>query len=109
MDISLLRLKLQKLGIARNARILQGFFKTGKGEYGEGDIFLGVRVPELRKLAHGHRDIRISDVRKLLRSPIHEERLLALLILVIKYATGTTLTQKKIYGLYLRNTRYINN
>jgi hypothetical protein len=80
---------LQKLGDKQMAKILQGFFKTGPGEYGEGDIFLGIRVPELRKLAKEYQDIPSREVRQLLKAPIHEERLLALLILVRKYSKGT--------------------
>jgi hypothetical protein len=80
---------LQKLGDKQRAKILQGFFKTGPGEYGEGDIFMGIRVPELRKLAKEYQDIPSREVRQLLKAPIHEERLLALLILVRKYSKGT--------------------
>ncbi len=101
--------RLQKLGSRQGAKILQGFFKTGPGEYGEGDIFLGIRVPELRKLTKEYQDIPLKDVRQLLKAPIHEERLLALLILVCKYSKGTESDKKRIYDLYLRNTRYINN
>lgn len=104
-----IRSKLQKLGNKQKAIVLQRFFKTGTGEYGEGDIFLGVRVPEVRKLAKEYKDIRISDVRKLMESPIHEERLLALLIFVIKYSEGNDLVKRRVYELYLKNTRHINN
>ena len=104
-----IRSKLQKLGNKQKAIVLQRFFKTGTGEYGEGDIFLGVRVPEVRKLAKEYKDIRISDVRKLMESPIHEERLLALLIFVIKYSKGNDLVKRRVYELYLKNTRHINN
>ncbi len=100
---------LQKLGSKQRANFLQGFFKTGSGEYGEGDIFLGIRVPELRKLAKEYQDIPLKDVRQLLKAPIHEERLLSLLILVRKYSKGTESEKKRIYDLYLRNTRFINN
>ena len=109
MELYDIRSKLQKLGNKQKARVLQRFFKTGTGDYGEGDIFLGVRVPEVRKLAKEYKDIRISDVRKLLKSPIHEERLLALLIVVIKYSKGNDLVKRRVYEFYLKNTRHINN
>lgn len=109
MELHDIRSKLQKLGNKQKARVLQRFFKTGTGEYGEGDIFLGVRVPEVRKLAKEYKDIRISDVRNLMEAPIHEERLLALLIFVIKYSQGNDLVKRRVYELYLKNTRHINN
>jgi 3-methyladenine DNA glycosylase AlkD len=87
----------------------QRFFKTGKGEYGEGDEFLGIRVPVLRKHAKKFSDIPIDQVRQLLESPFHEERLCALLLLVRKFAAGDEQEQTAIYNLYLNNTRYINN
>jgi 3-methyladenine DNA glycosylase AlkD len=88
---------------------LERFFKTGKGEYGEGDVFLGVMVPDSRKVAEKYRDIPLSDVTKLLKSKIHEHRLVALLILVQKYQTESDQGKKKIFDLYLKNTRHINN
>ncbi len=100
---------LEELGDKQRAKILQGFFKTGPGEYGEGDIFLGIRVPELRKLAKEYQDIPSGEVRQLLKAPIHEKRLLALLILVRKYSKGTESEKKRIYELYLNSTRFINN
>jgi len=109
MKLHDIRSKLRKLGNKQKARILQGFFKTGRGEYAEDDIFLGVRVPEIRKLAGEYQDISITDVQKLLKSPIHEERLLALIIFVIKYSKGNDVVKKRIYELYLKNTRHINN
>ena len=109
MMVEEIQRRLQKLGNRQRAKILQGFFKTGPGEYGEGDIFLGIRVPELRKLAKAYQDIPLKDVRQLLKAPIHEERLLSLLILVNKYSKGNETEKKLIYDLYLRNTRYINN
>ncbi len=101
--------KLRRLSSKEKAKILQGFFKTGPGQYGEGDIFLGITVPLLRQLAKECRDTRIIDAVKLLRSSIHEERLLALFLLMQLYVKGNEIVKKKIYLLYLRNTRYINN
>jgi len=88
---------------------LQRFFKTGPGEYGEGDVFIGLRVPQLRTLASRFEDLGIDDAVILLRSSIHEERLLALLILVHTYKRGSDLNKRKIFDLYLENTYFINN
>jgi len=87
----------------------QRFFKTGKGEYGEGDKFLGIRVPVLRQQTKKYADIALSEVTVLLRSPFHEERLCALLLLVRKFSKGNEKDKAGIYNLYLKNTRYINN
>jgi 3-methyladenine DNA glycosylase AlkD len=89
--------------------ILQRFFKTGPGEYAEGDTFLGLTVPQLRALAKRYRGLSLREIATLLRSPIHEERLLALLLLVQAYRDGDADAQRRIYKLYLRSTRYINN
>jgi 3-methyladenine DNA glycosylase AlkD len=101
--------RLQQLASPGTAEILQKFFKTGPGEYGEGDIFIGVRVPDLRKLAKEFQDITTSEVLAFLASSIHEERFLALLILVRNYGRGDEIEKKKIYDLYLENTSYINS
>ncbi|MCC7300445.1 MAG: DNA alkylation repair protein [Verrucomicrobia bacterium] len=83
------------------------FFKTGPGQYGEGDLFLGIKVPVLRKLAKEHRDITLNDAVELLQSPFHEIRLLALLVLVLQYERGENKTT--IYSAYLANAHRINN
>jgi 3-methyladenine DNA glycosylase AlkD len=101
--------RLQKMGNKEDARFLQGFFKTGVGQYGEGDIFLGIRVPALRELAKEYQQLPHEKVLPLLRSPYHEERLFALIIFVNAFAQGDESIQKKIYDLYLTNTRHINN
>ncbi len=85
------------------------FFKCGKGEYGEGDKFLGVRVPQIRKLAKSYSKISLPDVVKLLRCEYHEARLLALILFVNQYKKAHAAGQEEIYKLYLANTRYINN
>jgi len=87
----------------------QRFFKTGKGEYGESDIFLGIRVPVLRKLVNKYRGISLEEVSKSLHSKFHEERLLAVLMLVQLFKTGGDEEQKQIYCLYLDNIEFINN
>lgn len=89
---------------------LQRFFKTGKGEYGEGDKFLGITVPIQRQLAKAYLDLPPKDLKALLNSTIHEERLTALLILVQQYQrTDSLLQQKKIYNFYFANIAGINN
>jgi 3-methyladenine DNA glycosylase AlkD len=100
---------IRRLADPEKAKILQRFFKTGPGQYGEGDVFAGITVPVTRKLVRKYRDISLGDAVELLQSPVHEERLLALLILVEKCRRGDDATRKRIYGLYLKNTRCINN
>ncbi len=87
----------------------QRFFKTGKGEYGEGDRFLGIRVPIIRKQAKKYKEMVVEEIQKLLKSPFHEERLCALLLLVNRFARGDEMERIAIYQLYLYNTQYINN
>jgi 3-methyladenine DNA glycosylase AlkD len=91
------------------ARISRRFFKTGPGEYGAGDRFIGLTVPQVRSFAKTYRNLPLSETYQLLRSPIHEERLLALIILVEKYQRAEIAGRRRIYELYLRSTRYINN
>ena len=85
------------------------FFKTGKGEYGEGDKFLGIRVPILRQHAKEYKDIELSEIHKLLKSKFHEERLCALFLLTFYYQQGNKQEKIAAYKLYLTNTQYINN
>ncbi len=85
------------------------FFKTGPGQYGEGDKFLGVIVPDIRKVARAHRDASLDEAEQLLKSEWHEARLLAVILLVMQYEKGDGETQKQIYDFYMTNTRYINN
>ena len=98
---------LQKLADKKQAKLLQGFFKTGKGEYGEGDIVLGIKVPVQSEVAKKHKGASLKDVQNLLSSKIHEHRLVALLILIEKFKT--TNNKKEIVDIYLKNTKYINN
>lgn len=101
--------QLKNLGNREQAAISRRFFKTGPGEYGEGDIFIGIKVPVLRKLVKEYPDLSLKDVKTLLRSKYHEERLLALLILVSKFKKGDVSTRQEIYDLYLKNTSSVNN
>lgn len=100
---------LHALANARDAAFLQRFFKTAPGEYGEGDQFLGIRVPQLRHLARRFRELPHEQVLTLLRSPWHEHRLLALLLLVDQYRRGTDAEREAIHRAYLDNIVYINN
>ncbi len=91
------------------ARILRRFFKTGPGEYGEGDRFLGIRVPVLRTLVKKYRGtITLPDIKKLLRSPYHEKRLFSLLLMIDTFGAHQAL-RREIFGCCLAHTRYINN
>lgn len=101
--------KLLQLGNKEIAAAQKKFFKTGPGEYGEGDVFIGVRVPELRKLVKEYHGVPVPEVKMLLTSKIHEERLLALLMLVRKFSTGDETEKQNIYELYLEHTCFINN
>jgi 3-methyladenine DNA glycosylase AlkD len=109
MNLLKLRHDLGKFSNKQQAKILQGFFKTGPGEYAQGDIFLGVKVPLLRSLAKQCQELAFNETLKLLKSPIHEERFLSLLILMLKYRQSHLSGQKRIYKAYLKHSRYINN
>jgi len=87
----------------------QKYFKTGRGQYGFGDKFLGIRVPELRKLVSKFQGTPISQLHKLLKSEFHEIRLFSLLLCVHQFSKGDVKTREKIYKLYLNNTMHINN
>jgi 3-methyladenine DNA glycosylase AlkD len=101
--------RLRVLGDRKRAQILQRFFKTAPGEYGEGDVFVGLRVPEIRKLAKEYQMLPLPEVIQLLQSSIHEVRLLALIILIHIYTRGDDSVQNQIYNLYIENTRSINS
>ncbi|MBF0252476.1 MAG: DNA alkylation repair protein [Candidatus Omnitrophica bacterium] len=100
---------LRGFGSAEKAAVLQGFFKTGPGEYGEGDIFIGVKVPEIRSLVKNYCLTKEQIPLILLHSKIHEERLFALMVMVSVYAKATDEKKRKIYELNLKNTEHINN
>ncbi|MFO0756057.1 MAG: DNA alkylation repair protein [Byssovorax sp.] len=91
------------------ARSSMRFFKTGPGQYGEGDRFVGVTVPAQRAIARAHRGLPLAEIEALLASAIHEERLTALLILVDTAARGDGATKQACYDLYLRNLKWVNN
>jgi 3-methyladenine DNA glycosylase AlkD len=100
---------LKKAARPERCEQLQRFFKTGPGEYAEGDRFLGVYVPEVRKIAEQYRDLPHKEIDTLLQSPIHEGRLTALMILAEQFGRGDKRIQKRIYDYYLSRTKYVNN
>lgn len=100
---------LLKAADSGKAAILQRFFKTGKGEYAEGDKFLGLTVPVTRAIARKHSGLALGGVAALLRSPWHEHRLCALMLLSERFSKDNEPGRKRIYDIYLANTRYINN
>jgi len=104
-----IKTRLQRLANKETAKVLQGFFKTGPGEYGEGDIFIGIKVPPLRAVAKEFENASLKTVKGFLKSKIHEERVLALMILVRQFARADERLRQQIYDLYLTQTRFINN
>lgn len=109
LTLSDLERELREASDPERARNLAWFFKTGKGQYGEGDEFSGITVPVLRKIAKRFIHLGLGDIRKLLNSPIHEHRFTALEILVFQYQAGDGPTKQKVFDFYLKNTRQINN
>lgn len=108
MNVAIWKNQLNNVSSAEKAKILSGFFKTGKGQYGEGDIFIGVTVPQNRAISKNFHSLSISEISKMLREPIHEYRLAALLALIEKFKKNPE-SQKEIVDLYLANTDKINN
>jgi 3-methyladenine DNA glycosylase AlkD len=106
---SQIRAALKRHADPRQASILPRFFKTGPGEYGEGDTFIGVKVPQVRSVARAFRSAPLNTAIELLKSPIHEERLLALLLLVEQYDKGDEEQRSTIFNVYIRQTKFINN
>jgi 3-methyladenine DNA glycosylase AlkD len=107
--IAAIQRELDGLGDASRAATLQRFFKTGPGEYAAGDRFRGIRVPILRGLARKYQDVSLAAAERLLQSTFHEDRLLALLILIRHYQRGGQVIRDKVHRLYLKNTRFVNN
>jgi 3-methyladenine DNA glycosylase AlkD len=105
MTLAALRRDLRAVADPAHAKVALSFFKTGKGEYGDGDRFLGIRVPALRAVVGAHTDLPLGDVEKLLASAWHEERLAALLILVRRYPSEPD----AVYALYFRNIARVNS
>jgi 3-methyladenine DNA glycosylase AlkD len=110
-ELTLTDLKKELAAIAdpERARNLAWFFKTGAGEYGHGDRFIGIKVPDQRRIARRYVDLSFEDIVRMLESPVHEHRFTALEILVAKYENGDETQKRAIVDLYLKHTRYINN
>ena len=103
------RKRLATLADPEIARHSQRFFKTGPGEYGEGDVFRGIRLPDLRSLARRAANMPLGEVVRLLRSRHHEDRLLAVILMVARFTRGDDAMKRRVAEAYLANTRYINN
>ena len=103
MNAQDLELSLKKYADEKDALFLQRFFKTGKGQYGEGDIFIGVRMPQLRLVCKQFSDLQLREVQKLLNSKVHEHRMAALIILRLQYRLSSEQKKDSIYNLYLKN------
>lgn len=101
--------ELTELADPKRAKILARFFKTAKGQYGEGDVFLGITVPTVRRIAFRNFDVSLKEIRKLLESKVHEHRLCGLIILVKKYQQTNVENKWKIVDFYISNTDRINN
>jgi 3-methyladenine DNA glycosylase AlkD len=104
-----LQIRLRALRNPQDAAFLARFFKTGPGQYGQGDVFLGVRVPVVRRVAKAFAGLPLAEIESLLHSEIHEERLAALVILVTQAGKADAATRKRLYEFYLAHTRHINN
>jgi 3-methyladenine DNA glycosylase AlkD len=109
MSLAALKRDLRRHASPRKASLLQRFFKTGPGEYGEGDRFLGVVVPDIRAVAKRFRGLDLPRFAPLLKSPFHEERLLGLLMLVDRYQRGDDREKERAWRCYLVHFPYINN
>ena len=109
LSLTEIRKAISKQKNPAQAIILQRFFKTGKGEYGEGDIFYGIKVPEQRTIAKQFKDLAFDDLKELIKSKVHEERLIAAFILVDQYKRGDEKKQRIVYDFYLKNRKGINN
>jgi 3-methyladenine DNA glycosylase AlkD len=109
MDVAQVRRRLRDCASPEKAVILPRFFKTGPGQYGEGDRFYGVVVPDCRVIARAARDLDDRSLEELLNSPMHEERTVALLILVDRFEEGDQRERSRIYRLYRRNLSRVNN
>ncbi len=109
MSLSLLKANLKNLADRKRAKVSAWFFKTGKGQYGEGDIFLGITVPKMRETAKKYLDLSLRDIEKLLLSKIHEYRFVALVILVSKFDKSDEAGKRKIFEFYVKNAKNVNN
>lgn len=111
-ELSLFQLRqdIRRSADKNRVAVLQRFFKTGKGEYGEGDVFVGLTVPQSRALAKKYFSaLSLQDIEKLLNSKIHEERLISLLMLLAQFQKADSAQQGRLYRFYLKNAKKVNN
>jgi 3-methyladenine DNA glycosylase AlkD len=108
-EAAAIRTRLETVASDEMAEAGRWFFKTGPGEYGQGDVFIGVKVPLLRKISREFQDVALITLRLLLRSRVHEERALALMILVRQFGRAEDERREPIFDFYLANTRFVNN
>lgn len=109
LSATAVRKRLRELGDPESALFLQRFFKTGPGQYGEGDRFLGIRVPDIRRIAKESRGIQLDQIEALLHDQWHEVRLLAVILLGEAYKRGSPEDRDAIFRVYLANAKRINN
>lgn len=109
MNAAQVQSALKKKASPNRAKISQSFFKTGPGQYGEGDIFIGVTVPDVRSVCKSFQHMPLSEVQKILRSKIHEFRLAALLILVMQFSKADSKEKETLAKFYSKNLKYVNN
>lgn len=108
-ELENLKKDIRKYKDAECAKLLQRYFKTGPGEYGEGDIFLGLKVGQVKNVAKKYQNVSLSIVEKLLTSKIHEQRTVAIFILIHQFEKADLKEKNKIYKFYLKNISGINN
>lgn len=109
MSLAKLKKEAKKYSSLKRKKANEWFFKTGKGEYGEGDKFIGISMPNVRTVAKNYLHLSLRDVEKLLHSEIHEHRMIALIIWTYQFEKADNKTKQKIYKTYLKNTKWINN
>ena len=109
MSAAQIQKELRKISDKKKAKLYAGYFKTGKGEYGEGDVFIGISTPDQVKVAKKYIDIPLFEIQKLLKSKIHEDRSVALAILRLKFEKAEDRDRKKIFDFYIKNTKFVNN
>src|SRR5262245_2565454 len=109
MKAAAIQQRMRRLGSPERARACARFFKSGPGQYGEGDVFLGLNAAQVRALAKEFRALPLTEVKMLLDSEVHEDRSVGLLILVEQAAKADALTHRKLCDFYLAHTLRINN
>ncbi len=105
----MLKRDMRRIANPQKAKITQSFFKTKPGEYGHGDVFWGITVPQSRILAKTYNDLPSSEIKRVLRSPVHEMRLVALLILIRNFQNQNKIGKRQIYSFYIKNIGFVNN